>query len=315
MEFLTVTGQVPVENVHLADAHAHLWINPPEGLAPESRFELTDSERIKAELQDFRAAGGTTLVDCQPGGCGRDANKLIDFSRTTGLHITATTGFHLQKYYSPQYWLWSASAEQAAAYFIEELKAGMRETGSKARATIIKVGYEGVIEGQTKVLMEAAAEAAHQTGATILFHTERGRNVEALLPFFTTHGISASQLYMCHVDKRPDFGLHRELAREGVLLGYDTFARPKYDPERTTWPLLREMVAAGLEGSIAIGLDLADASMWQHFGGQPGMLMIPNTIVPRLYAEGMSKTIVTRLTAQNIAARLVRQPQHERDGA
>src|SRR5258707_4780993 len=116
MEFLTVTGQVPVENVHLADAHAHLWINPPEGLAPESRFELTDSERIKAELEDFRAAGGTTLVDFQPEGCGRDANKLIQFSQTTGLHVTATTGVPLQKHYSPHDCLWLASAEQAAAH-------------------------------------------------------------------------------------------------------------------------------------------------------------------------------------------------------
>src|SRR5260221_2918993 len=95
MEFLTVTGQVPVENVHLADAHAHLWINPPEGLAPESRFELTDSERIKAELQDFRAAGGTTLVDCQPGGCGRGANNVVGLSPTPVFQTTATTRFPL----------------------------------------------------------------------------------------------------------------------------------------------------------------------------------------------------------------------------
>ena len=314
MEFQTVTGPVSVEDVQLADAHAHLWIKPPEGVATESRFELTDVARIQAEMEDFKSAGGTTLIDCQPGGCGRDANKLTVFSQATGLHVTATTGFHLQKYYAPDHWLWSASMAKAAAYFIEELTIGMRETGPKAQATIIKVGYEGKIAGQTQVLMEAAAVAAHQTGAAILFHTERGQNTEALLPFFALRGVGASRLYMCHVDKRPDIGLHRELAREGVLLGYDTFARPKYDPEHTTWPLLRELVADGLEGSIALGLDLADSAMFKCYGGEPGLRMIPDVIVPRLYAEGLSEDVVSRLTGHNVAGRLARQNQLEKDG-
>ena len=92
----------------------------------------------------------------------------------------------------------------------------MRETGNTIRATTIKVGYEGTIAGQTRVLMEAAAEASRQTGALILFHTERGQNVEALIPFFGDRGVPASRLYICHVDKRPDAGLHRALAQAGA---------------------------------------------------------------------------------------------------
>ncbi|MHB8626058.1 MAG: phosphotriesterase family protein [Aggregatilineales bacterium] len=308
MEFQTVTGPVPVEQVRLADAHAHLWIDPPPGVADDYRLELKDQVRIQAELTDFHAAGGTTVVDCQPGGCGRDGTMLVKFSQATGLHVTASTGFHLKRYYPPEYWLWSASVDIAAAYFIEELTVGMRETGPGVRATVIKVGYDGAVDGQQQVLMEAAAIAAHQTGATILFHTEQGRNVEALLPFFTGRGVGATQLYMCHMDKRPDLGLHSELARAGVLLGYDTFDRPKYDPEHGVWPLIGEMVVDGLEKSVAIGLDMAYSSMWRHYGGQPGMLMLLETIVPRLHAEGMSETDVGRLTAQNIAERLAGQP-------
>jgi hypothetical protein len=48
---------------------------------------------------------------------------------------------------------------------------------------------------------------------------------------------------MCHVDKRPDVGLHRELARAGVLLGYDTFGRPKYNPDQGVWQLIPALVA------------------------------------------------------------------------
>jgi predicted metal-dependent phosphotriesterase family hydrolase len=68
MSLLTVNGLVPVEDVRLADGHAHVWIKPPEGIAPQSRLELGDYEAIQAELSDFHASGGTTLVDCQPEG-------------------------------------------------------------------------------------------------------------------------------------------------------------------------------------------------------------------------------------------------------
>jgi predicted metal-dependent phosphotriesterase family hydrolase len=307
VKFQTVTGPVPVEDVGLADGHAHAWIEPPEGVAPEARLILDDYDAIRAELSDFRTAGGTTLVDCQPGGCGRDAQKLVRLAQATGLHITATTGFHRQRYYPPESWLWSAPADEATAYFVEELTAGMRETDGAICATTIKVGYEGNFEGQGRVLMEAAAEASHQTGALILFHTDQGRNVEALLPFFADRGIPPTRMYLCHVDKRPDLGLHRELARAGVLLGYDTFVRPRYNPEHTAWRLVKAMVAEGLEDHVAVGLDLAVASMWRHYGGQPGMLALPQQIVPRLRAEDIPEVAVRKLAGQNIARYLARQ--------
>jgi phosphotriesterase-related protein len=308
MNLLTVAGPIPVEEVRLADGHAHAWISPPAGVAPESRLALDDYEAIRAELADFRAAGASTLIDCQPGGCGRDAGKLRRLAEVTGLHITATTGFHRPIYYPASSWLWSASAAEAAAYFVEELTVGTRETRDTSRAvrvTTIKVGYEGVIDGQTRVLMEAAAHAAAQTGAALLFHTERGKNVEALLPFFADRGLAPARLYLCHMDKRPDLGLHRELAQAGVLLGYDTFARPGYKPEQGAWPLIRALVSDGLDRAVAIGLDLAYRALWRSYGGQPGLVFLPEYVVPRLRAEGMTEATIRRLTALNIAERLV----------
>ncbi len=308
MNFQTVTGLVPVEEVRLADGHAHVWIAPQDGVAPDVRIDLHDYDRIEAELRDFRAAGGTTLIDCQPGGAGRDTRKLAALSRATGLHITATTGFHRQVYYPPGDWLWSASEAKAAAYFLEELTLGTRESGGTIPATTIKIGYEGVIEGQTRVLMEAVAEAARQTGALVLFHTEAGGNVEALLPFFGARGVPPSRLYLCHVDKRPDLGLHRELAQAGALLGYDTFARPKYNPEQGVWKLMPALVAEGLGEHISICLDLAFPAQWRHYGGKPGLLFLPMDVLPRVRAEGIDEATIARLTGGNIARYLVHHP-------
>ncbi|MCB9078691.1 MAG: hypothetical protein H6631_13910 [Anaerolineaceae bacterium] len=305
MELQTVTGLIPIEDIKLADAHAHVWINPPKGVSPKYALELNHAQQIDAELKDFRSAGGTSLIDCQPGGCGRDARMLVKFSEAHGLHITATTGFHLERYYPSGSWLWSASELTALDYFMGELTSGLRENGD-VLATTIKIGFEEKIEGQTRILMEAAAEAARRTGAALLFHTEQGVNAEELPLFFEDRGVPANRLYLCHLDKRPDFGLHRELAEAGVLLGYDTFVRSNYKPRQNVWPLLRQMVQRGFEDHIAIGLDLARSSLWQHYGGQPGLVYLPDTILSKLHSEGLSETIVSKLTAQNIAQFLVR---------
>jgi predicted metal-dependent phosphotriesterase family hydrolase len=101
--------------------------------------------------------------------------------------------------------------------------------------------------------------------------------------------------------------LHRELARAGALLGYDTFVRPKYDPDRGVWPLIKALVADGLGDHIAVGLDLAIASNWRRYGGQPGMLALAEQILPRLRAEEMSEPVIRQVTGENIAQRLVWQ--------
>lgn len=307
MRFQTVTGLASVEDVRLADGHGHVWIQPPEGA--EVRLELNHPELIELELKDFSRAGGTTIVDCQPGDCGRDARMLVRLANATGLQITATTGFHQRKYYPTGHWLWSATATEAAKYFVRELTVGMQETDNGVPATTIKVGYEGSIEGQTRILMEAAAEAGRQTGAVILFHTEQGKNIEALPPFFEERGIPPSQLYLCHVDKRPDFGLHRELAQAGVLLGYDTFVRPRYKPEKNVWRLLEAMLAAGMGDHIAVCLDLALFSMWKHDGGEPGLVTLPAHIVPRLRTMGLEEIEIRKLAGLNVIRRLAQKKE------
>jgi phosphotriesterase-related protein len=141
----------------------------------------------------------------------------------------------------------------------------------------------------------------------VLFHTEQGQNVEALPLFFYDRGVACERLYFCHVDQRPDIGLHRELAQAGALLGYDTFVRPNDKPDSRVWPLLKEMVRQGWGQHIAIGLDMASTSMWRHFGGQPGLVVLPDQLIPRLRTEGIDDAIIDRLVGQNVAECLAKR--------
>ena len=102
-------------------------------------------------------------------------------------------------------------------------------------------------------LITAAAQASLESGLTIEMHTQKGQAVEEFIEFFDQQGLPPQQLVICHIDKRPDHGLHMELAQAGYMLEYDTFFRPNTSRRRTLWPLLEDMVNHGLAGSLATG--------------------------------------------------------------
>lgn len=93
-------------------------------------------------------------------------------------------------------------------------------------------------------------------------------------------------------------------ANQGIMLEYETFYRPKYQPEENVWPLLEQMVATGLSRQVAIATDMADARLWARKGDGPGLSGLITQITPRLENLGIPTEIIHGLVGQNIAARL-----------
>ena len=101
-------------------------LNPSR--ADPSAPVLNQFHPILQELVEYRNKGGGTILDCQPGGCGRDGNRLLALSNESGVHLIACTGFHRKKYYPPNYWLWEAGAQKVCDFLCSELEQGLVET-------------------------------------------------------------------------------------------------------------------------------------------------------------------------------------------
>lgn len=301
------------------DAHAHAWIDPPEGVRDPHEVALRDEPLRRAALADYARAARprrAALVDCQPPGAGRDARVLARLSAASGVAIVATTGFHLARYYPHDRRPWQ-DAEVAHLAFTEELTDGITELPGR-RAGVVKAADTGTAasgrEGADAPWWAAALAARTETDALLLVHTERGAGAAELLEWLADRGVPADRVFLCHVDKRPDTRLHTELASAGALLGYDTFLRPAYDPERTTWPLVRRMLEAGLGHALAFCLDLASPAMWPSAGasadspgglGPAGLLTV---VAPRLRALGATAADVDALLGDNLLRRAARPP-------
>jgi phosphotriesterase-related protein len=278
-----------VSRLAVADAHCHLWIEPPAGARGP---RLADEPLAAAELREFRAAGGVLVLDCQPGGCGRDGAVLDRLERASGVRVLAATGYHLAGYYADGRRPWR-DAEDARAAWTRELTEGLEEH-PRVRARLVKAAWTG----EEPDLLAAAAEAARAHDVPLVVHTERGARVEELAELLLDAGADPARVQLSHVDKRPDAGLHRELARAGFTLGYDSFLRPQYRPAETTWPLLLALAAEGLWRRITIGLDLVDPGLWAASGG-PGLASIRRRLVPALRDAGLADEAVAGLAGGN----------------
>ena len=302
----TVLGPVAHESLGVTDAHNHVWIELIPGADPDAPV-LDDEEKIIEELRAYNNAGGTSLLDCQPGGCGRNGNIMARLSAESGVNIVACTGFHRRKYYPPDHWLFSASDTRITEHFIADYTTVLEEcrnSQKQVRAGFIKIALEAEWKDTPQAALEATAAAALETGALIEIHTEKGVLAEKAVIYFEDRRILPRQLVLCHMDKRPDLGLHTEIVKFGAMLEYDTFHRPKYNPETRLWPLLLAMVAAGFGSSIALATDMAEKEMYASIGKGPGLASLPESISRRLENAQINKEIIRQLTGGNIARRL-----------
>lgn len=296
----TVTGDIEASKLGTCYAHEHILITGGMFPKADKDFLLDDPERMVTELSGFREAGGQAVVDMMPPGLGRDPRGLRAISERTGISIVAATGFHVERHYDTEHWLYKYSEEEIAELFQAEIEDGMDQWGYRGpilqhtdiRAGVIKVatGYY-TWNARTDRWFEAAALAHHATGAPIASHTENGvlgdRQADRLMEL----GVPPSSIVIGHIDKNVDVYVHRDLAARGVYLEYDSPSRLKYGPDSDVVGLIAAAAEHGYERQILLGMDLARRSYYPSFGGGPGLGYLLQRFVPRLEAEGLGSLV------------------------
>lgn len=302
---MTVNGPVPYYELGITDAHNHVWIEPIIGIDPSSPV-LNRYSSIANELRDYRRHGGKSILDCQPYGCGRNGNQLLALSATSDVNIIACSGFHRKQYYPPEFWIWKSNAGKIADFICSEISIGFEETNAftPVKAGFIKIALEAVWQKCPLELLEGAAEAADRSQALIEIHTEKGELAEKIVRYFSDRGVSPVQLVLCHMDKKNDPELHKDLAKEGVMLEYDTFFRKKYEPEKNLWSLLESMIEAGHSANVALATDMAEPVYYRYLENGPGLASLPEEIQVQLIQRGFDKAVRSQLLGENIARRL-----------
>ncbi|MBV7696297.1 phosphotriesterase [Streptomyces sp. TRM70350] len=290
----TVLGDVLPEHLGVCDAHDHLFLSTP--LLPGQ--ELRDAAAARAEMAAFRAQGGGGVVQWTPYGLGRRAADLPALARESGVHVVAATGLHQAGHYG------EGTLERLRGrlvdVFVAELTEGIGTSGVRAGFVKVAGGFH-TLDAHARWTMAAAAEAHHATGAPVAVHLELGTGALDVLDLLCGElAVPPHRVVLGHLNRSPDFVVHRQAAEAGAYLAFDGPSRAHHATDWRMPNAVRALAeAGGCADRLLLGGDTATAGARSVSGG-PGMPYLLRRVRPRLeLAVGVE--VVERMLTENPA--------------
>lgn len=306
----TVLGPVPASELGVVAVHeALLSVLPGAQYAPDiSMDRAAIFEALAAKLTDFREHGGQTIVDSTGMFHGRDLKLYEALSRSTGVHIIASTGLgpeeELGGYFltpqtnPPTPW----PAEKFSDLFGKEISEGMVVPRLERRAPAGIVATVADRAGMTPTeesLFRGSARAAKDTGVplSIRFGADALHDLDIVLE----EQIGVERVLVGDLDRKDAAGSALEVARRGAFVGIDHVGlndHPGYlsDDERTE--LVLQLVHAGHAGQILLSGNAIGVAKGLPEYNLPYSHVLAR-FVPHLKARGLSEEDAQRILVDN----------------
>ncbi len=303
----TVLGDIAPEALGHAQCHEHIFLEKGPSFLLNPALRMDDYALSLAELKAYKAAGGSAIVDAQPGECGRMPERLVRASRESSVYIITVTGFHKSEFYTAGAFALTAAEDALVARFIAEIEEGVPCKGGPCYAGAVKAAMdEGGInrDSSYRRRFEAAAEAARMTGAPVIIHTEKGADAMEALRFFMDRDIAAQRLIFCHLDRtRYDAAFHVEILSAGAYLCYDSVNRLKYISHAQELALIQAVIAKGYPAQLLLSLDTTNQRL-RAYGADMGLDYILCEFKPMLLENGISEEECAMMMTGNAARAL-----------
>ncbi|MGW0189386.1 phosphotriesterase family protein [Streptomyces sp. NPDC003362] len=312
----TVLGPVPADELGVVSVHEALLSVLP---GAEHAFDITLDraaifETLAGRLRDFRAHGGGTVVDSTGMFHGRDVRLYEALSRTTGVHIVASTGqgpeellggyFLTPQTNPPTPW----PAERFADLFSREITEGMvvprverRGPAGLVTTAVTRAGMTATDES----LLRGAARAALATGTALSFRY--GGDAAAELDVVLDEKLPADRVAVGGLDRKDAVaaGAPAKVADRGARVVLDHVGTEDdehlTDAERAA--LVAGLVRAGHADQILLSVGATGVAKGHTANDLPYSHVL-TTFVPLLKAHGVGDGDVRRILEANPAALL-----------
>lgn len=314
-ELICVCGPISPRELGFCQSHEHLALSRGKSWEIDSNLCIDSVEKSILETRLYRQAGGSTIMDAQPGGCNRMTSELVEISKRSGVNIMASTGFHKLYFYYKEHWIFSRPQEEITEFFIRELTDGMftdadtvfSGTQISARAGFIKTALDsGDFTPQYQRLFLAALRAAEAAKRSIMIHVEKGSDPVKLLDFLTKNGADPKRLIFCHLDRAcPDLTIPLCILKEGSFLEFDTIGRFKYHDDLTEASLFRILVEMGFENQLLFSLDTTRARLKAYTPNAIGLDYLLLTFLKVLQKPGITQEQIHKFSHENVLRALL----------
>ncbi|MGW0858200.1 phosphotriesterase family protein [Streptomyces sp. NPDC002690] len=312
----TVLGPVPAEELGVVAVHEALLSVVP---GAEHAFDITIDraeifETLAAKLKDFHAHGGGTVVDSTGMFHGRDVPLYEALSRTTGVHIVASTGqgpeemlggyFLTPQTNPPTPW----PADRFADLFTGEIAQGMVVPRVERRGPAGLVATTATRQGMTATdesLFRGAARTALRTGVAL--SVRYGADAVHDLGVVLDENLPADRVVVGGLDRADAVAADAPtaIARKGAYVALDhvgtTDEDHLTDAERAA--LVAELVAAGFGDRVLLSSNATGVAKGHPAADLPYSYLL-TTFVPLLHARGLGDEDVRRILVDNPRALL-----------
>jgi phosphotriesterase-related protein len=308
----TVLGLVPAEDLGVVLIHESLLsVFPGAEYAPEINMDKSEIfDVLKRKLIDFRRAGGKTIVDRSGMFHGRDVKLYETLSKTTGVHIVASTGLGPEPMLSgyfvtpqknpPTPW----SAEQFADLFAKEVTEGIvvpriERSGLAGLVTSI-ASQSGITEKETN-LFRGSAQAALTTGVPV--SVQYGANAVSDLEILLAEGIEPNRVIISGLDRIEAVRRNEvfAVARQGAMVALDhvgSATHEGYINDEQRVQLIVELFREGLGDRVLISTNAVGVAKG-HNAKDIGYDYLLTTFVPMLKQAGLTDEQVRTLVEDN----------------
>ncbi|MET1043250.1 MAG: phosphotriesterase [Microbacteriaceae bacterium] len=306
----TVLGPIPADELGVVAVHeALLSVVPGAQYAPDIRMDRAEIfEVLTKKLNGFREHGGTTIVDSTGMFHGRDLNLYGALSRSTGVHIVASTGMGPEEmlggyFLTPQTnpptpW----PAEKFADLFTKEVTEGMVVPRVERRGAAGLVATTATRDGMTPTdesLFRGAARTALNTGipVSIRYGSDALHDLDIVLD----EKLPADRVLVGGLDRKDAAGAVLEVAHRGAFVGLDHVGLDdddEYLTDRERAALVLELIEAGHAKQILLSSNAIGVAKGQPDYDLPFSHVV-STFVPFLKTQGLSDDDAQRILVGN----------------
>lgn len=308
----TVLGPVPADELGVVAVHESLLSVLP---GAEHAFDVTIDRAeifgvLAKKLADFRDHGGRTIVDRTGMFHGRDVRLYEALSRSTGVHVVASTGmgpeWTLGGYFltpqtnPPAPW----PAAKFADLFSREITEGMVVPRVQRRGAAGVVATAADHAGMTATeesLFRGAARAAMNTGVPVSIRY--GGDAVGDLEVVLGEGIPADRVVVGGLDRKDavDAGAPLEVARRGAFVALDHVGSDDdgaHITDRERAALLLDIVKAGHGNRVLLSSDTSGVAKGHPAHDLP-YSYVCSTFVPLAESAGLSGSDARRILVDN----------------
>lgn len=321
----TVLGLVDMDQAGLTLTHEHL-LSDFRCLIPRDEWDTNNGrnflkDNVNAlirEVAEFKKAGGGTLVDVTPlKNPGRHPDGLVRVAKETGVNIVMGVSYYTEPFYTPDMDMDGKTAEEIAYQYLHEITDGVGDTDVKP-GILGEAGCSWPLTKNEFKCLHAAAITQIETGFCISIHP--GSSADSpmeILSVLISFGVDPERIILGHMEDTlpPEAGDARmRLAKQGCYLSFDLFAVPdgalqpfaRHLADDGRIDQIQDLARHGFVKQILLSHDSLTVELMAVNGG-PGIVHIPNTVIPLMRSRGFSEKDIHTITVENPARALAVQ--------